>query len=526
MRLGVSTSNRLRPHRAERQCSARRSFQFLPHRVTWEAFPSVHQQYTLYAAFTGSVFCASPYRIGYTQFNPRLRKLITLIVMIAPANSVVTGFRRCCVSPRLTNQGFSLLVDRRRVITIFLIVFVNFLGASIVQPVLPLYAGSRFGARPETIAWLLASYFIAQFIAAPFLGRLSDRYGRLPVLIVSQIGTVISFLLLAGADALPMLFFARILDGITGGNVIVAQAYLTDLSTPKTRMQALGVVFTAFGLGYVLGPAVGGIIAALFSDRAAFLVASAVSLSTVILTAVTLKETLTPEIRRQRRDHPQAKLGFHEVFTNTSLLFTMGIGFAAQFSIALLTSTIALYGEAVIFAGQSLNNISFGNGLILSGFGVGQIITQLYLVKWLAPRFGEKRLIIAGTIFRGLGMLFIVMIASPYWIGGVAMPLVAIASGVMMPAVQTLATTSVSAEVSGGALGWYQSAATMGIIFGTALGGQLFASSPSLPFMVGGCLLIVLVVPAYLLTRIHRPYADPAGLSAENAPAEAAIAHA
>ncbi len=400
-------------------------------------------------------------------------------------------------------------MDRRRVLTIFLIVFVNFLGASIVQPILPLYAGGRFGASPGTISLLLASYFAAQFLAAPVLGQLSDRYGRIPVLVLSQVGTVLSFLILAGAESLPMLFAGRILDGITGGNVIVAQAYLTDLSTPKQRAGALGVVFMAFGLGYTLGPAVGGLISALADDRTAYYIAAAISLVTVLMTIFLLDESLTPAQRLARRSNAQSKLGAHEVARNSSLLLTMGIGFFAQLSIALMNSTMALYGEHVIFAGQTTDTIHFGNGLIYSGIGVGQVAAQLFFLRPLIARYGEKRLVVYGAICRGLSMISIVLFISPYWVGGVAMPLLAISSGIMMPSVQTLATTSVSRGVSGAALGWYQSAATMGIILGTALGGQFFTLSPMLPYLIAGGVLLLTTIPALYLKRIHKSYVEP-----------------
>ncbi len=400
-------------------------------------------------------------------------------------------------------------MDRRRVLTIFLIVFVNFLGASIVQPILPLYAGSRFGASPGTISLLLASFFAAQFLAAPVLGQLSDRYGRIPVLVISQVGTVISFLILAGAESLPMLFAGRILDGITGGNVIVAQAYLTDLSTPKQRAGALGVVFMAFGLGYTLGPAVGGFISALADDRTAYYVAAGISLVTVLMTIFLLDESLTPAQRLARRLTSQNKLGAHAVMRNRSLMLTMGIGFIAQFSIALMTSTLALYGEHVIFAGQPSDTVHMGNGLIFTGFGVGQVAAQLFFLRPLVARYGEKRLVVYGAIFRGLSMISIVLIVSPYWVAIVAMPLLAIASGIMMPSVQTLATTSVSNQVCGAALGWYQSAATMGIILGTALGGQFFTLSPALPYLIAGGVLLVTTIPALFLRRVHKQFVEP-----------------
>src|SRR5262245_22030975 len=125
-------------------------------------------------------------------------------------------------------------VDRRHLFPIFCIVFVNFLGGTLVLPILPLYAQERFHASVELITLLNASFFAAQFIAGPFLGRLSDKYGRLPILIISQLGTVASFIMIALAQDMTGLFAARILDGITGGNIIVAQAYITDI-TPREK---------------------------------------------------------------------------------------------------------------------------------------------------------------------------------------------------------------------------------------------------------------------------------------------------
>ena len=447
--------------------------------------------------------------IGYTQ-SPFEVCEIAVKIKVSPPQAC-RGRSRIVVCPDayLCLVVLKEIMDRRRVLTIFLIVFVNFLGASIVQPILPLYAGGRFGASPGTISILLASYFAAQFLAAPVLGQLSDRYGRLPVLVLSQVGTVASFLILAGAESLPMLFAGRILDGITGGNVIVAQAYLTDISTPKQRAGALGVVFMAFGLGYALGPAVGGFISALADDRTAYYVAAGISLVTVLMTIFLLDESLTPAQRLARRLNSQSKLGAHDVVNNPSLMVIMALGFVAQLSIALMNSTLALYGEQVIFAGQPSDNVHLGNGLIFSGFGIGQVIAQLFLLRPLIARYGEKWLIVFGAVFRGLSIMSIVLIVSPFWVAGVAMPLVAISSGVMMPSVQTLATTSVSRSVSGAALGWYQSAATMGIILGTALGGQFFSIAPALPYLIAGGILLLTTIPALYLKRIHKPYIEP-----------------
>lgn len=400
----------------------------------------------------------------------------------------------------------------KRLWTLFLIVFSNFLGGTIVLPSLPLYAQRHFDASPEVISLILASFFIAQFLAAPFIGRLSDRYGRLPVLIISQFGTFVSFIILGAAATLPVLFAGRILDGITGGNVIVAQAYVTDITTRQDRTRGLGVIFAAFGLGYILGPALGGIVSAFFSDRATFFVGAAISLFTTILTWVILDESLTPERRAQyaaQRRNRRA-ISPRELIRNAPIRWILIIGFSAQLSIALLQSSIALFSEAELFHGASEQTVSLGVGLLLTGIGIGQFFTQLVLIKPAVERFGEQRLVVLGAFLRGLGMFLIAILGSPWLVGGIALPLVAISSGLMMPSLQALATSCAPESESGAILGVYQSSTSLGIIVGTALGGQLFAILHALPFLTAGAILWLTIIPALLLSRCPVPTFRPA----------------
>ena len=139
------------------------------------------------------------------------------------------------------------------------------LGAAMILPILPLFAQNEFDLPPQWITFLSAAFFAAQFVAGPFLGRLSDRIGRVPVLIVSQIGTVISFIMIGAAPNAAFLFLGRFLDGITGGNIIVAQAYIADITPPeKEKRSHLATSWPAFGIGFVIGPAIGGFMAAQF----------------------------------------------------------------------------------------------------------------------------------------------------------------------------------------------------------------------------------------------------------------------
>jgi len=399
----------------------------------------------------------------------------------------------------------ALLRDRRYLV-LFLIVFVNFLGGTIVLPMLPLYAQRHFEASPEQISMLLAAYFAAQFLAAPVLGRLSDKFGRLPVLLYSQIGTVLSFFMMAVAQDFAVLLLARVLDGVTGGNVIVAQAYVSDITPKEKRTQGLGIIFMAFGLGYIFGPALGGLVAAIGNDRLPFFIGAIVTIATVLLTWFLLDESLPKAKRLERKVQGRATMKPSEIFGNRSLLIILLIGFCAQFSIAVLQSTIALYAEEELFRGAGEQTINLGVGLMLTCIGIGQFITQIALLRPALRRFGERRLIVIGDLLRATGMLSVILFDSPVLVGAFSLILIALGSGLMMPSLQALATTSGREEISGGVLGVYNASTSLGLIFGTALGGVLFSSGHQVPFWVGGVMLLLTALPAIYL--MHRTEGD------------------
>lgn len=163
-------------------------------------------------------------------------------------------------------------MQKSRLTILFIIVFIDLLGFSLILPLLPFYA-ETFGATPFQIGLLVASYAAAQLIGAPLLGRMSDRFGRKPVLVISLVGTFVGFLLLGFANSLWMLFASRLLDGFTGGNISVAQAYITDITDESNRAKGLGMLGAAFGLGFIIGPAAGGLLSVYGFAVPAFLAA-------------------------------------------------------------------------------------------------------------------------------------------------------------------------------------------------------------------------------------------------------------
>ncbi|MCO5183319.1 MAG: MFS transporter [Anaerolineae bacterium] len=386
-----------------------------------------------------------------------------------------------------------------RLVTILLIVFVQMVGAAMILPILPIYARREFDMPVEVITLLNSAFFAAQFVAGPYLGRWSDRFGRVPILIVSQIGTAISFLMIALAPGAGLLFAARILDGITGGNIIVAQAYITDITPKQKRTEALGYIQAVFGLGFIIGPALGGVMAAAFGPRLPYIFAAVAAFLTVLLTWISLDETLSPEQRSANRAASERSGRVRQIISgNHVLVLILSIAFVGQFAFGLLQSTFSLYGEEVIFANFSAETALRLIGLLLATVGLTQFLTQVFFLRRLLARFSEAWLIIAGNLLRGLGMFMFALLATPIF--GIASSAVfAVGMAITMPSLQSLTTSTVSDELRGSVLGIYQSVISLSIIVSTAIAGVLYAIRPNVPFWIGGALSLLATLPAVAL---------------------------
>ncbi len=388
----------------------------------------------------------------------------------------------------------------RRLITILLVVFVQMLGASMVLPILPLYALRRFDMSPQVITLLATAFFAAQAVAGPFLGRASDKYGRVPVLIVSQIGTAISFLMIAFAPSVTILFVARILDGITGGNIIVAQAYITDITPKERRTEALGLIFAAFGMGFIFGPAIGGLLSGTVGPTATFVFAAIAAMLVVLLTWRTLDESLTPEQRTKNRQKGSSSLSPRHVLANHYLMLILLIAFVGQFVLGLLQATFALFGAAVLFAGYTQQMTDLGIGLLLSVVGVSQLLTQIIVLPRMVKRFSDPVIVVVGLAIRGLGTFIFAVALTPF-VGAAGSVAFALGMGLLMPPLQSLTTKTVDDELRGGVLGIYQSVASIAIIISTAIAGILFTFAPAMPYWVSGGLSIIALLPALYLAK-------------------------
>jgi MFS family permease len=245
-----------------------------------------------------------------------------------------------------------------------------------------------------------------------------------------------------------------------------------------------------------------------------FLAAIAASLI-VILTWVTLEETLTPEQRTANRRKGGGQLRPRAVIGNYPLIMILFIVFVAQFGFGLLQSTFALFGEDVLFAGQSEDAASLGIGLLLAVIGLGQLVTQVFFLPPLVRRYGDAPLVIGGAALRGLSMFIYAVITSP-WLAGIGGWIFAVGAGVMSPTSQSIATQTVDDELRGGVLGIYQSSRNLAIIFGTGLAGTLYAIEPTIPYWIGGVLFMISLIPGFMLLRWFGEQSPPVSESAGN----------
>ncbi|MEZ4621984.1 MAG: MFS transporter [Caldilineaceae bacterium] len=259
-------------------------------------------------------------------------------------------------------------------------------------------------------------------------------------------------------------------------------------------------MFAVFGLGFIIGPALGGLLSAAYGFRVPYLIAAVAAVLTVILTWLTLSETLTPEQRMTNGAMRRGGMRIGEILGNYPLLLVLGLAFFGQFAFGLFQSTFALYGEAVLFVGYAPDSVSLGVGLLLAVVGVGQLITQTMLLRPLLRRYGEPWLVVIGTTARMVGMFIFAAVTSP-WLGAFGSLFFAIGMGLLMPPLQSLATSAVDDTMRGGVLGIYQSVTSLAVIISTAIAGVIFASHATLPYWISGILSLILIIPSLWLVR-------------------------
>ena len=367
-------------------------------------------------------------------------------------------------------------------LSIFLIVLVDVLGLTIILPLLPFYAES-FGATPAVVGMLVSAYAICQLIAGPPLGHLSDRVGRRPVLLVSQMGTCAGFLILASARALWMVFLARVIDGLTAGNLTVAQAYISDVTEPENRAKSFGMIGIAFGLGFLAGPALSGYLAQ-FNNTYPILLAAGLSFTSIMCTYFLLpavRPHVAPETEQARVSQWKTYI---ESFKDSQLGPMLWQFFAFTFAFSTLFSGFALFAErrfthnGAPFGPKEVGYVFAFSGLIgamIQGGGIGSLVKT----------FGESKLVQMGFAAMALGFA---LLSGSYQISYllVSIALLTFGSAVLRPSLTSLITTRAARHRQGMVIGLMQSLMSIAQIIAPIIAGLLIQQQHLSMWALGG----------------------------------------
>ena len=371
-------------------------------------------------------------------------------------------------------------------IAILLVVIIDIIGFGIIIPLLPFYA-ETFGASPQKVTMLMVVFSLSQFIAAPIWGSLSDKYGRRIIIWITLIGSVVAYLFLAYSQTLYGLFIARAFAGFMAGNISTAQAYLTDITDKNNRAKAMGLFGAAFGIGFILGPALGGILAGSDpSNPNVFLppiTAALLSFIALVLAIFLLKDTrsLIQPIKNKRISSLLEALKIPNLRQLILLSFFVTIVFAS------MESTFSLWSERTVNWGPKQN------GYIFAFAGICGVIVQGFLISSLVKHFGEAFLCAFGVFLMSLGMLGIT-ISHIHYHAYFSMALIAFGLGLFMPTISTLIANIVSEQRRGWVLGVSQSASSLARIIGPAMAGIFFELlGKNSPYIIGGLFLLAIL---------------------------------
>jgi multidrug resistance protein len=390
-------------------------------------------------------------------------------------------------------------------------VLLDLIGFGMILPLLPFYA-QEFDASAFEIGLLFSSYSLAQLVCAPLLGRLSDRVGRRPVLLVSIAGSVAAYLLFAAAGSFAMLVLARTLSGVAAANYAIAQAYVADVSSREDRSRAMGLIGAAFGIGFVLGPALGGLLAHLGSSEALArlgprlvpLAAAGLAAANLAFALAWLPESLSAELKgRSRRG---SWLGFADLraaWRSAPLRGLMLLLFLVIFCFSMMETTLALFCQ---------DRFGFGaaeTAWLFVFVGVVLVIVQGGLLGWLVKRFGERRLILTGIALMAMGLLLLPFtpasippVWSAAWLLLASLALLAVGQGLNQPSTLGLLSRWTDESAQGSTIGLSRSFGALARTLGPAAGTFLFGWAGSgWPFWAaGGLMLLALALAASVLS--------------------------
>ena len=353
---------------------------------------------------------------------------------------------------------------------IFLIVFIDLIGFGMVIPILPIYAQNPpFLASPWEIGWMVSIYSWMQFVFSPVLGKLSDKYGRRPILFISLLGSAAGYVVLGLANTIVLVFVGRIISGITGGNISAAQAYIADVTTKENRGKGMALFGAAFGLGFVRGPALGGITSK-YGVHVPFYIAAVLSLVAGLAVYLVLPET------RRKHLEPEPVEPVGRIANLLGSLTEPKFGTVALIYFLLVTAFSIMTYAFVLFTAFRFNYDAEQNGYLFALVGLTAVVGQGLLFGPLVKRFGETPLVVVGCLMM-VASFFLIPFISPALAGAAGLIAVSImlafANSLASPSLNTLASKVSHENKQGAALGLMQSGASLARAIGPTIGGLL-----------------------------------------------------
>ncbi|MEQ1722592.1 MAG: MFS transporter [Pseudobdellovibrio sp.] len=381
--------------------------------------------------------------------------------------------------------------EKKPQVIIFITVFIYLLGFGIVIPIIPILS-TELGATSLQTGLLLSVYSLMQFIFSPFWGKLSDKYGRRPILLICLMGEVFSYLLFAQARNLEVLFLARMFSGFFGASISTASAYISDITPPQERSKGMALIGAAFGLGFLFGPAIGGGLTVwaehlstdvFFKTSFSSYWVSALCLITFGFAWKYLKETRDlAKVSTEKLSRFEQIVKFFKIPTVGPLIFVF---FLSSLAMSTMEATLVLFMKAKFNWG--IKEVSFGFAYI----GVMIIITQGFLVRKLIPKFGEKQVLRTGLVLMSMGLSGIA-IAESLPVLAITQTLLALGMGFTNPSILGSISLLTDSNEQGAALGTTQGMASLGRIIGPAVGGALFGSlTMESPFILSGLMTMI-----------------------------------
>lgn len=372
-------------------------------------------------------------------------------------------------------------------IPLLLVVVIDLIGFGIIIPLLPFYA-ETFGASPQKVTMLMVVFSISQFIAAPIWGGLSDKYGRRLIIWITLAGSMLAYVLLAYSHTLYGLFIARAFAGFMAGNISTAQAYLTDITTKENRAKVMGFFGAAFGIGFILGPALGGILAGA-DPKNPNVFLPPISAAILSFIALLLALFLLKDTRSLIKPNSNKRItSLLEALKAPNLSQLILLSFIVTVVFASMESTFSLWSERTYNWGPKQN------GYIFAFAGVCGVIVQGFLISRLVKHFGESSLCRFGILLISLGMISVALSYMQFH-AYLSMALIAFGLGFFMPTISTLLVNIVSEQRRGWVLGVSQSVSSLARIIGPATAGIFFELlGKNSPYIIGGVSLLLIFI--------------------------------